>query len=142
MDIYRYAAQWEIRYPSVRGDLTTEQLFHLPLAGRNGFDLNSVAKAVNAELKANSEESFVSEEATNPKRRRLEVALDVVKDVIAFKQQQAAAARNRAARAAERQKLLDAISSKRDQALTSKTIEELEKQLAVIAAADNAEGYD
>lgn len=131
-DIYKYAAQNRLLFPSNRGDLTLQDLFDMPLSSRSGFDLDNVAKAVNNELKACGEESFVSTAATNPKKKPLEVALDVVKDVIATKLALNAEALARQHKAEERRKILDAISTKKDQALTSASIDELEKKLAAL----------
>ena len=130
-DIYKYAAQNGLRFPSIRGELVAEQLFQLPLSSRTGFDLDNVAKSVNAELKAAGEESFVAT-VTNPAQKMLEVALDVVKDVIATKQAENAAALARQHRTEERRKLLDAIGAKKDQALSASSIEELEQKLAAL----------
>lgn len=133
MDIYKFAAQNALRFPSVRGDLVVEQLFSLPLTSKNGFDLDAVAKFVNALLKTCTEESFVASH-TNPMQRPLEVALDVVKDVIATRQEANAAALARAERVEQRRKILDAISNKKDQQLSEATIDELEKKLAALDA--------
>ena len=130
-DIYKYAAQNGLRFPSDRGELTAEDLFDLPLSARIGFDLDNVAKAVNNELKACGEESFVST-AINPKKKPLEVALDIVKDVIATKQAQNADALARQHKSEERRKILDALSAKKDQALTAASIEDLEAKLAAL----------
>lgn len=131
MDIYKYVAQNKIAFISNRGALTVEQLFDMPLTSKSGFDLDSVAKSVNAELKACGEESFVST-ATNPRQKPLEVALDVIKDVIATKQQINAEALARQHKAEERRKILDAISNKKDEQLSASSIDELEKKLAAL----------
>jgi hypothetical protein len=92
--------------------------------------LVAVARAINAELKGVSEESFVEDTAVNPQRQRLAVALDVVKDVIATKQAENRAQLDRARRAAEKKKLLDLVASKKDEKLSQASIEELEKKIA------------
>ena len=131
-DIYKFAAQTKLRFPSKRGELTAEQLFELPLKSATGFDLDTVAKAINAQLKDASEESFVEADSVSPEKRRLAVALDVVKDVIKTKQEENKAVRDRAERAAKRKQLLDAIAAKKDQALTAASLEDLEKQLTAL----------
>lgn len=85
----------------------------------------------NAELKECGEESFVST-ATNPRKKPLEVALDVVKDVIATKQAQAAATLARQHRGEERRKILDALTTKQDQVLSAASVEELNAKLAAL----------
>jgi hypothetical protein len=129
-DIYKIAAQHGLRFPSMRGELTVEQLFQMPLTSQSGFDLDTVAKAINGKLKGVSEESFVEDAAADPLKQSLMVSLDIVKDVIATKQAANRAALARTQRAAERRKLLDILSAKKDQQLTQASVEELEKKLA------------
>jgi len=131
IDLYKYAAQNALRFASVRGDLTAEQLFSLPLTSKNGADLDTIAKSINADLKSVSEESFVKP-VTNPRKPQLEVALELVKDVIATKQAEAAAELAKTKKAEERRKLLDALAAKKDQALSEKSIEALEAALTAL----------
>ena len=131
-NIYKFAAQNTLRFPSKRGDITVEQLFQLPLKSQTGFDLNEVAKAINAQLKSASEEDFVGNDSTDPKQKILQVAMEIVKDVIETKKAENAAAASRVHRAAERRKLLDAIAAKKDAALTQASMEDLEKKLAAL----------
>jgi hypothetical protein len=133
MDLYKFAAQRKLRFPSVRGLLTAEQLFELPLTASSGFDLDSVAKTINAGIKATSEESFVGE-SLSVEQKELTAALDIVKDVIATRKALMAEAAARTARALERRKLLDAISAKKDQILTASSLEDLEKRLEALDA--------
>lgn len=132
MDIYKFAAQNALRFPSKRGDLTAEQLFDLPLKSQTGFDLDTVARSINGRLKLVSEESFVEDTTADPSRQALAVALDVVKDVIATKQAENRAAADKTRKAVERKKILDAIAAKKDQSLTAASMEDLEKQLAAL----------
>ncbi len=132
MDIYKFAAQRKLTFPSRKGELTVSDLFDLPLKSATGFDLDTVAKAINAQLKNATEESFVAEAAPDPKQELLATALAVVKDVIATKQAENKAAREKAERAVERRKLLDAIAAKKDAALTLSSLDDLEKKLAAL----------
>lgn len=132
-DLYKYAAQNQLRFPSNRGDLTVEQLFDLPLKStRGGPDLDSVARQINKDLKETAEESFVEDTAADPLRKAAEVAFAVVKDVIATKQEENRAEVARQNRTVERKKILDAMAAKKDQALTTASMEDLEKQLAAL----------
>lgn len=132
-DIYKFAAQNKLVFSSIRGNLSVDQLFDLPLTSRAGFDLDTVAKNINAELKSESEESFVNT-SSNPRKKTLEVALEIVKDVIATKQEANAALLARQQRAEERKKILDAIGAKKDQQLSQASLEELEKKLSELDA--------
>lgn len=134
MDIFEKASRRKFRFASVKGDLTSEQLWDLPLTSKSGADLDTIARAINADLKSVTEESFV---ALNPDPRRgdLDVKLDVVKHVIAVRIAEAEKAKVAAANAAKRAKLLEALASKEDEAFASKTSEELLAELAAIDAA-------
>jgi len=135
-NIYKFAAQNRLRFPSIKGGdgLTVEQLFDLPLESKTGFDLNSVAKTINAQLKGAAEESFVADTSADPKKVFLTAALDIVKDVIATKQAANRAAADKAKQAAEMQVLLGAIDAKKTEAIAAMPLEELEKRLAALRA--------
>lgn len=130
MDLYKYAAQTRLRFPSAKGQLTAEQLFDLPLRSIAGADLDSVAKGINAQLKQAGEESFVEDTSADPKKTALKAALDLVKDVIATKQAENRAQLAKAQKAVERKKLLDVIAAKKDEQLSKASLEELERKLA------------
>lgn len=132
-NIYKYAAQNQLRFPSIIGDLLAEDLFELPLTSERKANLDDVAKTINRELKDISEESFVAT-TSNPRKKELEIALEIVKDVIATKQAENAAALAKTHKAEERKKILDALGAKKDQALTAASIEELEAKLAALDA--------
>ncbi len=73
------------RFLSVKGQVTTEDLFNIPLTSATGFSLDMIAKGVNQTLKALGEESFVAQ-GDNAERTRLQNMLDTVKFVIDYKQ--------------------------------------------------------
>ena len=133
MQIFIDASRYGYRYPSDKGLLDTEQLWSLPLLSRTGFDLNSVAVALSQELKALGEESFVDANIDSATRTLLEAKLDIVKYIITAKQLEAKAATERAAKAALQAKLRDLIENKKDEKLSSASIEELEAQLAALS---------
>lgn len=128
MHIFEKASRQKLRFVSVRGDITTEQLWDLPLTSRNGFDLDSVAKAVNQELKQVAEESFVATSA-NPAKATLELKLEIVKHVIAARIEAADTAKKRAENKAERERLMELLHAKKDQELMGKTPEEIQAMI-------------
>lgn len=133
-DFYKFAAQNMLRFPSTKGDLTVEQLFHLPLTSKGVANLDNVAKTIYNELKAFGEVSFVEDTSANPRKEALTVALEIVKDVIATKQAENRAALAKSNRTAERKKILDAMAAKKDETLSKASMEDLEKQLAALDA--------
>lgn len=131
-NLFLRASREGFRYPSVKGSITTEQLWDLPLTSKNGFSLDDVAKAVNHELKTTAEESFV-ETASNPRRGLLTAQLEVVKAVITTKQAENLERANKAARQAERARLLEVLDTKKDDELKGLSREEIERRIAALS---------
>lgn len=125
---YERAIRNKMRFPSPKGDLSLEQLWDLPLQARNGFDLDTVAKTINAELKGISEESFV-DRGSNPRKGELEYKLELVKHVIATQQEENLAALTKARAREERQKLEAILATKQASALESLTEEQIQARL-------------
>jgi hypothetical protein len=130
--MYKFAAQNKLRFPSNRGELTIEQLFDLPLKSNSGFDLDSIARAINTSLKTIGDESFVETTNNDPRKKTLENSLELVKDVIKTKQEENATRLGKIKRAEERKKILDALAAKKEQQLSQASIEELEAKLAAL----------
>lgn len=128
MSIFEQASRQKLRFPSLKGELTVEQLWDLPLQSKSGFDLDTIAKSVSRDLKAVTEESFVIE--TSPANTTLILKLNLMKHIIAVRLAENAAAVNRAARAAERQKLLGVLADKQDESLKALTSAEIQQRLA------------
>jgi|SRR5690606_25965756 len=128
-NLFQLAAENKWRYPSPIGLLTTEDLFELPLTSEkaNRPSLDGVARTVNAELKALGEESFVAK--TNPRETQLRDQLELVKQVIAIKQAELEAARNRRLRQQQRELIQQQLEKARNQQLEGKSVEELEQML-------------
>lgn len=129
MNIFEQASRLKLRFPSVRGELTTEQLWDMPLTSRNDFNLDRVARTVNAEIKSMDEESFVSTNS-NPAKRLAELRLEIVKFVISDRQEANAKSLMAASRAEERQRLLAALAKKDEQALNEMSADDIKKRLA------------
>lgn len=127
--IFELASRHQIRFSSNRGELSTEQLWTMPLTAKSGFDLDSVAKAVNTQLRAMAEESFV-DASDNPAKTELELKLEVVKHIIAVRKQENADALARAGKAQERARLVEILGHKQDQALQGLSEEELKARIA------------
>lgn len=128
-NIFEIAARTKIRFASPRfASLAAEDLFDLTLT-----QLDEVAKGINRQINAEKEESFLSQNK-NAVRKDLELKLDIVKHVIGVKETEAAervAAQNKAA---QRQKLIDALAEAEQREVQSKTPEELRAELAALDA--------
>jgi hypothetical protein len=132
-DLFLRAAREKFRFTSKVGALTVEDLWDLPLSKTNGLDLDSVAKAVNAELKAAAEESFVTP-PNNAKRGPLEAKLEIVKTIIAVKQDEAKAAQDRAHKAQQKKMIADAIAAAQARDLSNASMEDLVAKLKALEA--------
>lgn len=127
-NIFEYATRNKIRFASSRGELTTEQLWDIPLQSKDGFDLDTIAKNVSRTLKGMTEESFVRCERT-PAIEKAETALAIVKHIIGVKLTEEDAAKKRAANKAERAKLLAILAEKQADKLSSLSEEALQKRI-------------
>lgn len=130
-NLFERATREQFRFPSAKGELTVEHLWDLPLKSSRGLDLDTVARAVNQELKAATEESFVPTTA-NKGQSLQEAKLDVIKHIIGVKVQERDAAALKASKAEKRAKLMEILADKQDSALRDKSIEEIREELAAL----------
>ena len=131
MNIFEQASRTKLRFPSSRGELTVEQLWDLPLQSKSGFDLDTIAKAVNKDLKSRGEESFVST-STDPVKTTLELSLEILKHIIQSKQEENSARLNEAKVRQERERIAGLIDKKQNEALEGETLEQLQARLAAL----------
>ena len=71
----------------------------------------------------------VHDKTSNPRKDQLELAMEIVKDVIRIKQEQEAAKADIAAKAAKREQLLRALERNQEQALAGMTVDQLQEEL-------------
>ena len=128
-NIFEYATRNKIRFTSSKGELTVEQLWDVPLRSTDGFNLDAIARTANVVLKNATEESFVATTRT-PAHTRLEMTLEVIKDVIAVKLTDERDAKRRADNKKEKEKLLAILAEKQDGKLSELTEKELQKRIA------------
>lgn len=129
MNIFEQATRTALRFPSVRGVITTEDLWGMPLTSKNGFDLDSTAKSVNGSLKESQEESFVST-TSNPERAGLELRLEILKHIIAVKLRENEEKLARAGRKAEKDRLVAILETKQVEKMQGMSIEEINARIA------------
>ena len=125
--MYKEALKCGYRYESVRGLITTEDLFHVPLRNNNGFNLDEIAKNLSKKIKEESEESFVVPKTD--KTSTLNKKLEIVKDVIKDKLDEEKARLEAAEKAEKKRKILELLAKKQEEKLGEKTEEELLKEL-------------
>lgn len=130
-NIFETASRQKFRFPSSKGALSTEQLWDLPLTHTDPgvVTLDQVARAVNAELKSVTEESFVATKRSD-REGVLSEKLDVVKHVIAVKLAEQEARADVAKKIQERKRLTELLAEKDAEAQKALPREELLKRLA------------
>lgn len=133
-NLFEFATRNKLRFPSTKGDLSAEQLWDVPLRSKDGFNLDAIAKKVNAELKTTAEESFVDDNRRNPDQSRARTQLDIVKHVIAFRLDEEDAREKRAEKKAEYEKLLASLEKKQDAKRDDMSEAQIKKRLAEIGA--------
>jgi hypothetical protein len=132
MNIFEQASRKGLRFPTVRGQVTTEDLWKIPLQGRDCFDLDNIAKEHNAALKSVTDESFVVT-ADHPMKAELTLKMEIIKHIIAVKLEERKNAVDAAAKAEQRQKLLAVLEKKQDAALEDLSPEQLQAKLAELS---------
>lgn len=130
-NIFEQASRLALRFSSPKGDLTTEQLWKLPLTSVSGLSLDGLAVAANRALREQAEDSFVEVKA-NPLKAQLTLQLEILKHIINVRQAESKAASDAVEKKAEAQRLRE-ILAKRDgeklESLSEAQIQERLKQL-------------
>lgn len=135
MDIFERAARSKLRFDSIRGQLTTEDLWDLPLTASSRatrdvkVDLDTIARSISATLRSIGQDSFV-EMKPDPRKPTLELQLDILKHIIASKVSDAQAAETRAAKAEQRRILTEALAEKESEEVGKMSKEEILAKLA------------
>lgn len=132
MSNFKKAARLKLRFPSIKGLLSVEQLYDLTLTSKAGFDLDSVAKSINGLLRVASEDSFVNTKP-NAEQTLNQLKLDLVKEVIADKIAENEANAKAVANRHEREKLLTVLEGKKDAALANLSEAELEERIRALS---------
>lgn len=123
-NIFEVASREKLRFDTSKGFLTVENLWDLPLTSAVKVSLDAVARQVNAELKAVTEESFVVT-TSNPAKASLETKLEIVKYIIQVRLAENEARLASVKKAAEKEKLLSILDQKQDAELQDLSKEEL-----------------
>lgn len=128
-NIFEIAVRAKLRFASPRfASLSAEDLFDLSLR-----ELDDVAKGINRHINAEKEESFLSENK-NAVRKDLELKLEILKHIIGVKETEKAERVAQQTKAAERQKLINALAEAEQREQQSKTPEQLRAELAALDA--------
>ena len=130
-DKYQKDARMKLRFATPQGQLTVEDLFDLPLRSRpDRANLDDIAKSLNREIRQGEGEvpSFVEDNKPTDTTARL--GFEIVLDVIGIKKAENAARLEAVQRATRKEQILGIIAGKQNEALSQKSIEELQAELA------------
>lgn len=127
LNIFERASRIALRFNSTKGRLSVEDLWALPLTSRSGVSLDSVAIAANRELKELEEESFVA--TPSLKNADAQLRMDIVKHIIEVRIAERDEKKLAAVKAERKEKILEILARKDDDALAAKSPEELRKEL-------------
>ena len=122
-NIFEYAVRNKVRFP-YRGLISVEDLWDLSLT-----ELDGVFKALNTEVKKNSEESLLLIDPKKPVDELLDIQIAVVKHIFSVKLAEQTAREKAAAKREQKQKIMAIIASKQDEALHNSSVEDLQKML-------------
>ena len=130
--MFEQAARLKLRFETIRGFLSVEDLWDLPLqtARPGGVSLDEIAIALHRRIKNVAETSFVDE--TPKPDVETQLGFDIVKHIIAVKKAENAAALAARDKAATKQRILEIIAKKQDETLAASSIEELQRQLETL----------
>ncbi len=128
--LFLLASRNKFRFETPRGSASVEDLWDLPLTGRNA-NLDDIAKDLHKQLKdAEGEISFVTPAVS--RTTELQAMFDIVKFIIDTKLAERAVAKAAETKREQKNRILEILSTKKDQELVGKSTEELEALLATL----------
>jgi hypothetical protein len=131
-NIYKYASINKLRFQSPKGPIATESLYDLPISSTNPSDVTivSLSETVFAEQDKAPKRSLLSAEA--PVNPELDIKIEILQDVLQYKQDQAAAKQNQAANTSRIAELKDQLAKNSKTALGKLSNKAIEKELKAL----------
>jgi hypothetical protein len=122
-NIFKQATKLKLRFNTTKGQLSTEQLWDLPLV-----ELDNLAVRLEDESKKTGKKSFlVSNNKEEDEKEKL--MFDIAFEILTTRVKEQEEARKEREAKEFNQKILSMIANKQDEELQGKSIEELEKLL-------------
>lgn len=120
--MFEFVLKNKVRFP-YKGLVSVEDLFDLSVR-----DLDSIFKTLNAQVKKSQEESLL---ATKTKEdETLAIQIEIVKHIVQTKLDEAETAKQSKELKEKKQKIMEMIAEKKDEALRNASVEELQAMLA------------
>ena len=124
VNIFEVATRSKLRFP-YRGQQSVEDLWDLSVE-----DLDTIFKTLNAKVKQTKEDSLLS--VKSAESAILDTQIEIVKYIVTVKLREAEKRAAEKALRAEKQKILEIINDKKDEALKNMSVEELQAKLAAL----------
>lgn len=120
INIFEMAARKKYRFP-YKGTITTEDLWDLPLTALDG-----IYKTLNKKSKDEQEDSLLQ---TKKADADLQNMIEIIRHIVAVKQQEAEERLKAKERREQKQRIMEIMADKQDEALKGKSLDELQKIL-------------
>lgn len=120
-DMFEKAVKGKYRFP-YKGQIAVEDLYDLPLGS-----LDTVFKTLNAEVKKTDEESLL--QTKSEKDDILSTKIEIVKYIFNEKLEEKKNRQEAVERKEKKQKIMQIIATKQDEALRNASVEDLQKML-------------
>lgn len=133
MNIFEYATRNKIRFNSINGPLTVEDIWDLQLTSKRGANLNDIGLEIRRQIKENSEDSLV-EVRENKELDVLNIKFELIKHVIAVKQEEEKSRKKKADDLVRVARLKEALAKKNDAAIDQMSEEDLLKEIEKLTA--------
>ena len=125
INIFEAAVRGKYRFP-YKGLVSVEDLWDLPLTA-----LDTIFKSLNAVAKESKEESLLADKTKED--TELDDKIQIIRYIVATKQQEIADRKDAAAKKAAKQRLLEIKAAREDKRLESVSDEELDRMIAELA---------
>lgn len=126
--MFETALRKKIRFGTVKGLATIEDIWQAPLTSRDDYNLDVITKKVAKDLKDSESESFVKPVTSG--NSILSLKLELLKHVIKVKLEEEKEKEDKVEKQARKARILDIMARKQDQELEGKSLEDLQKELA------------
>lgn len=127
--MFEKASRFKLRFETTKGLVSVEDLWDLPLtsAGNKVPNLDSIAVALYTEIKNDPGISFVNKSKKTD--NNLAMKLDIVRHIIDVRMAEADARAQATENASKRQRILEILNKRQDDALSQASEEDLRKML-------------
>lgn len=124
MNLFELATREYYMFKTIKGMISVQDVWPMPLTSKTGFDLNTLALRLKAQCEVTNFVTVV-DEGDKVLRNKFEI----VKYIIETKLKEIKVREDRAGRALYKKKLMLMISDKEDEDLKKKSVEDLRKEL-------------